>query len=78
MSNIVYIYILFFNLFLCQNNTCQDLYDNGIKFEDAGLFELMDASISSALQLNSVAGSDIYVAHIGNFVGELFEHLVGI
>ncbi|SDD91906.1 acetyl-CoA acetyltransferase [Kordiimonas lacus] len=40
--------------------------------EGSGLHELMDTSINGALDQSGMAGSDIEVAHIGNFVGELF------
>lgn len=40
--------------------------------EGGGLFELMDASITAALRQCGLTGSDIDVAHIGNFVGEMF------
>lgn len=42
--------------------------------EDAGLFELMQASIQQTLHNTQMDAAQIGVAHIGNFVGELFAN----
>ena len=49
--------------------------------QDQGVFEILDASVKGALATTDLEPSDIDVAHVGNFAGELFTgqgHLGGL
>ena len=49
--------------------------------QDQGVFDILDTSVKGALEATDLDSSDIDVAHVGNFAGELFTgqgHLGGL